>query len=94
METFSDMKTAVTTYNNWGDDDINSDSDWALCMKHATFLHKEECEFIFYIGSDDEGCNYREDTLEEYTRLGFSEEFLQLVKDAQAQKYVYLLIYN
>lgn len=42
--------------------------DWRLAMEHATFQHKEDCQFLFFVS--------QEWAIAEYKNLGFSKRFI------------------
>lgn len=58
-------------------------SDHALLMGHATFSHNIACEFIMFARFDDDI----------YTTIGFSEDFITLIKRAREQGFYYLCVY-
>jgi len=82
-----DMQVAMykTDEEEWGNIEESS-SNWSLCMDHATFQHKDSCEFIFYIGDIH--------AIEYYENLGFTESFLAQMKKAKQLQYAYICFYN
>jgi hypothetical protein len=61
----------------------NENVNWQYCMKHATFSHKEACEFILHIGDKD--CyekSHAERTLEEMRDFGCTVEFIRCYEEA------------
>lgn len=68
----------------WGDEN-SPDSTWSLCNIHATFSHKDACEFIFHLPS-----GYRE----HYKALGFNDDFIDILTDAYTYHYKYVCIYS
>lgn len=60
-------------------------ADWNLSVKHATFSHREACEFIFWIGDDD--------SIQDWTKKGFSKTFLKVCNEAKAKGFRYLMLF-
>jgi hypothetical protein len=60
------------------------DSDWSLLLNHATFNHKEACEFILYTEYED---TWYKDT------VGFSDKLREIINEAKNQGYKYVCIY-
>ncbi len=52
MNIIKDMNICQTNFDNWGDENSPT-SNWSLANKYATYSHKEDCEFIFYIGTHE-----------------------------------------
>jgi hypothetical protein len=69
---------------NFEDDDPN----WEFCIKNATFIHKEACEFILHIGQDEDGSPaYWHGYIEDMRKGGCTEDFIAAylaAKDAGA----------
>lgn len=68
-------------YDNWGDES-NPKSDWYLMNKHATFAHRNACEFIFYI----------HDQLPDFF-ADMSDTFKKYYLEAKESGYKYILFY-
>jgi len=66
------------------------DTDWRLSLEHATFIHKEACEFIFYVGVDKDSYDAM---IKKYAELGFSEDFIKACKKAYTLHYNYTCLY-
>lgn len=60
------------------------DSDWGLLNDHATFSHKEACEFILYTEYED---TWYKDT------VGFSDKLRELVNQAKNEGFKYICFY-
>lgn len=88
----SPMKIAQYSFEqeDWGSED-DPKSDWNLAQIFNTYSHTTECEFIFAIGYDKAS---REFELDKYKQAGFSENFLNIIKTAQALDYDYICIYT
>lgn len=82
---FEDMKTAIYQYSNWGDEE-NPASDWCLLNAHASFSHREACEFILYVGCSD--------SLDALIDLKYSDLLINLAHLAYAEGYKYLCLYS
>lgn len=88
MNPIERMDIAEIEYTYWGDE-TDTFSDWSLMNKHATFSHKDACEFIFWIGDpSDNEC--KTNRLEELKQLEFSSHFLIACYEAQKLGYRYL----
>lgn len=64
--------------------------DWQLAHEHATFSHREACEFIFYLGAD---LIKHLRTMAEYKELGFSRNFLSACAEAYEKGFTYVCFY-
>lgn len=54
--------------------------NWQYCMQHATFSHKEACEFIIHIGDDEFIAN----CIQEMQEFGCTEDFIRAYREAKA----------
>ncbi len=73
------------------------DRDWLWCMEHATFRHKEACEFIIHIThelDDEDGEPYWKTTLKEMEKGKVSATLRKLFKDAAEARASALLVYS
>ncbi len=66
----------------------DENENWKYCVDHATFVHKEACEFIIHCGDVD----FRKSTAERMKRLGCTEDFIAAYLRA-ATKAVRVLFY-
>jgi hypothetical protein len=86
-----DMKVGQVNFDHGFTSDTEGETeDWRLANLHATFSHKEACEFIFWVGNTPED---REKVKGTYKVLGFSEEFLTEIALAQTLDFTYLCFY-
>lgn len=46
----AELRVSVLAEINWEFDDDGP--DWSYCQAHATFSHREACEFVLHVGSD------------------------------------------
>lgn len=60
--------------------------DWTLSLENAHFSHAEDCQFIFYVGC--------EDSLRDYDRTGFSDDFCSIMSEANKKGYDYVRLTN
>lgn len=67
------------------DESIN----WQYCMCHATFAHKEECEFIIHAG-DEEFVEYIVKEMEDF---GCTKDFITAYKKAAAEGAIRVLFW-
>ena len=63
--------------------------DWKYCIEHATFSHREACEFMLYIGDDTSAEVLRA----HMSTNGCSQDFLALVELATKRKAVWLMLH-
>lgn len=84
------MEVGAVEFANGFTSPEGESKDWHLANLHATFSHKEACEFIFWVGSDEES---RQRRLEELKELGFSSDFLGEIEAAQKLDFKYLCFY-
>lgn len=68
------------------DENVN----WKYCMNHATFTHKEACEFIFSIAEEDE---YFELDVTNMKEQGCTSAFINSLKQARSHGAKYVLFY-
>lgn len=73
----------------WGDEN-DPTSDWSLANTHATFSHKDSCEFIFWLGKGE----MHIERLKDLKELGFSSEFVERCKYASEQGFNYINFYS
>ncbi len=90
MLEITNMDIGQVEYEGFADGKDGS-HDWELALIHATYRHKDACEFIFYLGS--EGENTYLEYFEKYKALGFSSTFLDYIAEAQLLKFNYLNFY-
>jgi hypothetical protein len=57
------------------DENVN----WRYCKAHATFSHKEACEFVLHIGDEDE---YMQSKIDEMLEFGCTIEFVRCYEKA------------
>lgn len=83
---FEDMKVRAwkLTPEEWGDEN-DPKSDWSLANLHATFSHKDACEFIFHVAELD---------WQPLKEKGFSGKFIQRCIDASNAGYHYVCFYT
>lgn len=81
------MKVAMVELNetDWGDES-DPTSNWSLFNMHASFSHRDACEFILYIGEWHIPLIWSE--------LGFTLEILTLMIEAKNKGYNYICFYN
>ena len=77
--------------------EVNADSyfedesvNWKYCMCHATFSHKEACEFIIHSGDND----FVEHKVEEMKEFGCTEDFINAYKMAAASGAIRVLFWS
>jgi hypothetical protein len=80
-----DMKVANVEFDNWGEN-YHTNSNWSKFLANSTFTHGEACEFILYCGDENaigtwEGCE-------------FSEDVIQILKEAQAAGFKYVCFHT
>jgi len=66
----------------------DEDPNWIWCMAHASFAHREACEFILYIGSDDHSSLH----VEHMRKGGCTDDFVAAylaAKDAGAVRVIF-----
>lgn len=63
--------------------------NWQYCMCHATFSHKEACEFIIHSG-DAEFVNHRSEEMKEF---GCTKDFIDAYRKAAKQGAIRILFY-
>lgn len=84
---------------NWGDES-DPTSNWSLLNKYAAFSHREACEFILYVGSDEYIGSAREDVatdsehIQMYEEMGFTKEVLGPCRNARKQGYKYICFWS
>lgn len=64
--------------------------NWQYCKEHATFAHKEACEFIIHIGDDYDDWNRKIEEMKDY---GCTTEFVRAYEDAARMGAVRVLFY-
>lgn len=74
---FADGIPGKTQYGN---------KDWDLAQEHATFSHKDACEFMFYIADEESIDNLKSE--------GFSEELVKVCDHARKSGYNYICLYS
>lgn len=88
LSDITDMQVANIDYSDvfqlQGEDE---GSDWALLNAHATFSHKEACEFILYVGSEPETL------VELLEHFGYSKVLIDYCKAAQSLGFKYVCFY-
>jgi hypothetical protein len=89
MMTNRDMRVLQVEFD-FGDLD-KPISDWRLSLEYATFTHKEACEFIFFVGSEEKDTH--EFLMRDYEAKGFSQEFLAECRKAWNWGYKYICLY-
>ena len=71
----------------------NESPDWNYCIEQAPFSHKEACEFMLYIGyEDDETFEDRLHEMREYDEV--SDKLIELMKIARQQKAAWLMLHT
>jgi hypothetical protein len=68
------------------DESIN----WKYCRCHATFSHKEACEFIIHSGDPE----FVENTVDEMVSFGCTKDFIESYKLAAASGAVRVLFWS
>ena len=86
-----DMKVANRPFN-FLNDDGSENKDWDLSLLHNTFSHIEACEFIFFLGGDNE--EMQAIVLNKLKDTGFSNNFLEECKDAIKRGFHYVCFYS
>lgn len=69
----------------WDFGDV-TDPNWMYCNEHATFSHREACEFILHIGIDpnvEAGDEHWRHVVDEMKTFGCTQEFIQAYLDAK-----------
>ena len=74
----------IATYPSYYEHD--EQTDWILSLSHATYVHTNYCDFIFYVNDDY--------TIQEYQDLGFSMKFIELAKKTKNAGYEYMRLTN
>ena len=57
--------------------------NWMYCNEHATFSHRDACEFIIHIGPAQEGSRHWEFVVDEMKVCGCTQDFIQAYLDAK-----------
>ena len=68
----------------------NENVNWRFCKEHATFVHKDACEFILHIGTDED---YSDQKIKQMQEYGCTVEFLRCYEDAVAMGAMRILFY-
>lgn len=86
---------ATELFNEAVTNEDGSNVNWAYCRDEATFEHDHACEFILYLGlDDDELLEERMETgLEEAKEAGCTENFLLMLSEAYKTGAKWLLLY-
>lgn len=63
--------------------------NWKYCMEHATFVHKDACEFIIHCGDGE----FTNNTAERMMNYGCTKEFIAAYKLAAASGAVRVMFY-
>lgn len=79
------MKVANVEFDNWGEDD-DPTSNWNKFMTSNTFAHSESCEFILYCGD--------ELAIQNWAYCLFSEDVINILKEAKAAGYKYVCFHT
>ena len=75
----------------WWDFD-DQDPNWIWCVAHASFVHREACEYILYIGAQLGDDAYWKLEAEHMRRGGCTEDFIDAylaAKDAGAVRVIF-----
>lgn len=90
----SGLYVSVLIDINWDFD--GDDVNWQFCMEHATFVHKEACEFILNIGdaedSKDGSPAFWRGVVKEMEEAGCTTDFVDTyvrAKDMGAQRVLF-----
>lgn len=67
--------------------------DLQFCKKHATFRHKEACEYILYSGSGPGSEDYVAGMVKRMKRFGCTKEFIRLYQTASDAGATHVLFY-
>lgn len=67
---------------------LSADLNW--CMNHASFAHKEACEFMVYCGGNTEDFKHE---LGQMSRHGVSQEFISCIKHARSEGAKWAMFY-
>jgi hypothetical protein len=74
---------SILTEVNWDFVDGDDDPDWKYLNEHATFSHREACEFIVHIGSDpEEEDSYAKNKMEHMRAQGCSDLLIEAYREA------------
>ena len=82
-----DMKIMQVEFDYVGGDPGKSkvgNRDWSLSIELATFSHRGECKFVFYVGSDV--------AIKRWKDEGFSQNFIDTAKKAKKSGYKYVCL--
>ena len=70
----------------------NESPDWNYCVEQAPFSHIEACEFMLYIGYEDDE-TFEERLREMHAYDGVSDNLIELMKIARQKKAVWLMLH-
>lgn len=78
----------TTVAEIWWDFD-EEDPNWHWCLAHATFTHRDACEFVLHIGSD----SYWQRQADEMRSGGCTAEFVDAYLTAKNAGAVRVIFY-
>lgn len=65
----------TTTAEIWWDFD-HQDPNWKWCSEHASFAHRDACEYVLYIGAQSSDGGYWKLEVEHMRQGGCTEDFI------------------
>ena len=72
---------------------IHESVDWKYCKEHASFSHREYCEFVIHTFHDDDDY-FEEVTKKEMADYGCTKEFISTIERAREQGFEMVLLYS
>jgi uridine phosphorylase len=81
------MQTSKLVEIEWDFEDF--DANWNWCVEHATFKHKEACEFIVYCGDPEYVEFISKEMIENGCTLEFVGAYRTAAKEPDAQRVLF-----